>query len=164
MGIAEIDWSHYHPKAKEILDDPFFWDCADDLAPHGNDTGADLLDDYRRWDKRNRTRSPLDFLDRLLARWDIKPIPWSVTDKEAVRKLHRDDPIALSVCNESAIALAFAVLKMRAECAADVIQVALAGLARTAIVVKASRLSDANKVSLDDAIAKMKDKLESLLH
>lgn len=162
--LLEIDWSQYHRKAWEILDDPFFWKCADDVAPHGNDTGADLLDDYRRWDKCNRSRSPLDFLDRLLEGWDIKPIDWSMTDEHVVRRLNQDDPSGLSVCNESAIALAFAVLKMRAKCPADVIQMALAGLARTAILLREGSLSEEIKASWDDAIAKMKDKLESLPH
>jgi uncharacterized protein YfeS len=161
--LLEIDWSQYHPKARDVLDDPFFWECADDLAPNGNDTGADLLEDYRRWDKRNRTRSPLAFLDWLLKRWAIRPIDWSVTDEDAVRRLNRDDPLRLSICNEAVIALAFAVLKRRAKCPADVIQMALAGLARTAILVRESSLSDEIKASWDQAIEKMKGKLESLL-
>jgi uncharacterized protein YfeS len=162
--LLEIDWSHYHRKAREILDDPFFWECADDLAPHGNDTGADLLEDYRRWDRRNRTRSPLDFLDRLMAKWGLEPIDWWVTDPDAVKKLHQDDPIPLSVCNELAVALAFAVVKMRAKCPGDVIQMALAALARTAILVRDSSLSSEIKASWDEAIEKMKGKLESLAH
>ncbi len=161
--LLEIDWSLYHPKAREILDETYFWECADDLAPHGNDTGADLLEDYRRWDKRNRTASPLVFLDRLLKRWDIKPIDWAITDNKAVQKCQQDDPIALSVCNEAVIALAFAVVKMRSECPPDVIQMALAGLTRTAILVKDSSLNEEIKASWYQAIAKMKTKLESLL-
>jgi hypothetical protein len=39
-----------------VLDDPFFWQEADDFAPHGNDTGADLLADYRPWRRRTGGR------------------------------------------------------------------------------------------------------------
>ena len=161
--LLEIDWSLFHSKAREILDETYYWECADDLAPHGNDTGADLLEDYRHWDKRNRTASPLVFLDRLLRRWDIKPIDWAVTDKDAVQQYQQGDPIGMSVCNESIIALAFAVLKMRAECPQDVVQMALAGLTRTAILVEASSLTEEIKASWDQAIVKMRSKLESLL-
>ena len=36
----EIDWRDLQPDARKILDDPFFWECTNDFAPHGNDTGA----------------------------------------------------------------------------------------------------------------------------
>lgn len=160
--LLEIDWSHYHPRAKEILDDPFFWERADDLAPNGNDTGADLLDDYRRWDKRNRNRSPMDFLDQLIPRWGIKPIDWSITDEKAVRAIKQEDPIALSLCDEAAIGLAFAVIKMRATCPSNVIDMALAALIRTAFLVQQSNMSSDIKASWDTAITKMRGKLESL--
>lgn len=160
--LLEIDWDRYHPKAREVLDDPFFWETANDLAPNGNDTGADLLEDYRRWDKRNATASPVTFLERLMKKWDIKPIDWSITEKEMVRKLEQEEPIALSVCNEAAIGLAFAVLKMRAMCPPDVVHRGLAALKRTAAAVMDSTLSDDVKGEWDVAIGKMQAKLESL--
>jgi uncharacterized protein YfeS len=162
--LLEIDWSQYHPQAKEILDDPFFWECANDLAPHGSDTGADLLVDYRRWDKRHRKTSPIDFLTQLFAAWDIKPIGWTITDEATVCKLDKERPIDLSLCNEATIALAFAVVKMRGACPSDIIQMAQASLTRTAILVRHSSLSDEIKGSWDEAVAKMKVKLESLAH
>ena len=30
-----IDWRDYHPDARHVLDDPFFWEQANDFAPHG---------------------------------------------------------------------------------------------------------------------------------
>lgn len=158
----EIDWSHFHPQAKEILDDPFYWDCASDLSPHGNDTGADLLVDYRRWDKRNGNESPLKFLVQLFKGWDIKPIDWSITNENDVQQLDEEQPIPLRVCNEAAIALAFASIKMRASCSADVVNLATSALKRTAILVKASTLSSEIKVAWDVAIQKMKAKLDSV--
>jgi len=160
--LLEIDWDKYHAQAREVLDDPFFWECASDLAPHGNDTGADLLEDYCRWDKRNSTKSPLTFLDWLLKKWGITPIDWSITDEEKVRTLEREEPIPVSVCNEAAIALAFAVIKMRATCPPEVIVRGLAALSRTAIAVKDSTLSNEVKAEWDIALAKMRAKLESL--
>jgi uncharacterized protein YfeS len=157
-----IDWTEFHPQARKILDDPFFWESANDLAPNGNDTGADLLADYKRWEKRPRTRSPMQFFDQLLKRWGFKPLDWSSTDEATVLKLKKQDPIALGLCNEAAIALAFAVLKMRAKCPPDIIRIALAGLARTTILVRQSSLSDDIKALWAEAIAKMKGKLESL--
>jgi uncharacterized protein YfeS len=160
--LLEIDWAQYHPKAREVLDDPFFWKNADDLAPNGNDTGADVLADYRRWDKRHRTKPPFDFLSQLLTRWDIEPIDWTITDEATVLRLNEEKPIALSVCNEAVIAVAFAVVKLRGSCPADVIEVALAALKRTTILVKHSSLSAEIKASWATAIARMEGKLQSL--
>jgi uncharacterized protein YfeS len=162
--LLEIDWSQYHPKAKEILDQPFFWESADDFAPHGNDTGADLLEDYRRWNSRHRNRSPLVFLTRLLTEWEIKPIDWNITDDETVRRLNKERSIEFHVCNEAIIALAFAVVKMRGDCPPEISSMALAALTRTATLVMDSSLSDKIKASWDGAIAKMRGKLESLPH
>ena len=120
--LLEVDWDKFHRKARSILDDPFFWDAADDFAPHGNDTGADLLEDFRRWHRKHSTTAPLKFLDEMMKGWDIQPIDWLETDRKTVLKLNKEDPISMSVCNESAIALAFAVIKMRAKCPQDVIE------------------------------------------
>lgn len=38
-----------HPLAKEKLQDPFYWEIADDLAPIGNDTAADALSNFWPW-------------------------------------------------------------------------------------------------------------------
>ena len=162
MGAVEIDWNNFHPLARGILDDPFFWEYASDLSPHGNDTGADLLEDYRRWNKRHGTESPMNFLAGLFKGWDIKPIDWSITSENDVEQLDKEQPIPLRVCNEAAIALAFAALKMRASCPADVVTLAMNALKRTAILVKASTLNSEIKAEWDVAIQKMKAKLDSM--
>lgn len=54
----DVDWTRYAPSARALLDDPFFWDPADDEAPHGNDEGADLLTDYLA----RRPDDPMAFL------------------------------------------------------------------------------------------------------
>ncbi len=84
-----IDWDLYHPDARTILDDPFFWDSASDIAPHGNDTGADLLGviSEQGWNRGHRNVSPLRFLDAEMAAWQVVPIDWSVTDENAVSAL-----------------------------------------------------------------------------
>lgn len=110
----DVDWRDYHPNARQILDNPFFWEGANDFSPHGNDTGADLLSDYRSWHKRNPTGEPLDFYKTLITRWGFA--------------LNSSDPTARSVMDEAAVALAFAELKLRGECRPEV-----SDLARQAI-------------------------------
>lgn len=58
--VLDVDWPLYAPEARTLLDDPFFWDPADDQAPHGNDTGADLLATYLQ----QRPTDVLAFLER----------------------------------------------------------------------------------------------------
>lgn len=160
--LLEIDWDQFHPQAREILDEPFYWECADDLAPNGNDTGADLLEDFRRWHKQHPGTSPVRFLDSLMNRWGIEPIDWLATDDVTVNKMEKEQPIPLSVCNEAAIALAFAVIKLRASCPSDVAERGLAALARTEMLVNRSTLDDKVKAEWDVTISKMRNKLEPL--
>ena len=158
----EIDWKKYHPKARDVLDDPFYWSSVDDMAPNGNDTGADLLEDFRRWNKRNPRGAPLKFLDRLMQGWGIKPIDWLATSPAVVRELDKSKPIPLHVCNEVAIGLAFAVIKLRGTCPAALAQYAQAALKRTALLVKDSSLDASIKSQWDTAIARMQEALNGL--
>jgi uncharacterized protein YfeS len=99
MDRLTVEWSQFHPNARALLNDPFFWNPVDDDAPHGNDTGADLLAAFRRWRTRNRATNPLNFLDSLLKRWE----PSSLT---------ADNPTIL----EAKIGLAFAQIKLEGTC------------------------------------------------
>ena len=99
-----IDWDEFHPLARQILDIPFFWSCANDDAPHGNDTGADLLASYREWRPHRRTTAADVFLARLFSEWGM-PLP-----------VNESDPIARRVYDEAAIALPFAQLKVDGAC------------------------------------------------
>lgn len=96
-----LDWSEYHPRAREILNDLFFWDCLDDLAPHGNDDGADLLERFKRWRKKSPSGESKTFFDRLMREWGVSNGREIVTD---------------DIYDCSAIALAFAHLKIDAAC------------------------------------------------
>jgi uncharacterized protein YfeS len=157
----DIDWSDYHPKARQVLDDPFYWDCVDDIAPHGNDTGADLLEDFQKWNKRNPKRSPLVFLDEMSKRMGIEPFDWSVTKKSDVLKLGKERSIEMGIANEAAIALAFAVLKVRADCPSDLADLAKCALERTSIVTSERRVKDEIKAEWDAKIKRMRAKLDA---
>lgn len=160
--LLEIEWEQFHPQARDVLDDSFFWESANDLAPNGSDTGFDLLEDFRRWHKRHPKTSPLKFLEGLMTSWDIEPIDWLVTDDNMVRRLDKEQAIPLRVCNETAISLAFAVIKMRGTCPPEVIEYALAALTRTEMLVAGSTLNDDVKAKWEVAIGKMRKKLREV--
>jgi len=109
-----LDWRDFHPDARSILDDPFFWEITNDFAPNGNDTGADVLADYRKWLCGNPLGDPMVFFQKQIQRWGYPPLPESELDQ--------------TVWDEAAVALAFAEFKLRADCRPSV-----AALARVAI-------------------------------
>lgn len=112
-----IDWEDYHPQCRQILDDPFFWSGIDDFAPHGNDTGADVLGLYDDWRKQSPHVSAVRFLERLVRGWGFTQSP------------SPDDEIAVSALEEAKIALAFAQIKIEGVCEDPVRQLALAAIA-----------------------------------
>jgi len=96
-----IDWSEYHPQARETLDDLFYWDCVNEYAPHGNDEGADVLEHFKHWRKRNKTGDSRKFFERLMRNWG------------AIGKAEILQP---SLYKDSLIGLAFAHLKIDSAC------------------------------------------------
>ena len=109
-----IDWEDFHPEARSILDDPFFWDCIDDFSPNGNDTGADLLESYRDWLKGRRNPEPMRFFERFA--------------KECGYESHQAMEQASS--GEASIGLAFAEFKLRGQCDDEIRSLALASIER----------------------------------
>ena len=117
-----IDWEDYHPKAREILDDPFLWDSSHEFAPNGNDTGADLLEAYRDWLKKHRVGRPMEFLEHLARRWGYADL--QAMDEETL--------------DESAIGLAFAEIKLRGQCDDEVRALALKSIERQCEIAERS--------------------------
>ena len=111
-----IDWRDYHPDARRILDEPFYWECGNDFAPHGNDTGADLLEDFRKWRRRNPSADPLTFHRELIRSWGFQSEPSSDLER--------------TVMDEAAVALAFAEFKIRADCSPAVVTLAREAIER----------------------------------
>lgn len=42
-----------HPRARELMVEPLFWDCADESAPFGSDEGSDAYYEWRNWREEN---------------------------------------------------------------------------------------------------------------
>ena len=126
----DIDWDDYHPAARQLLDDPFLWSCIDDDAPHGNDTGADLLADFKRWNRTHPDRPAHELASRLLKAWEMPGLDLERSDAESTRAMFEADRIALSVTDQSLIAAAFAAVKCRGCCDAVTRELALRAIER----------------------------------
>ncbi len=42
-----------HPRARELMVEPLFWDCVDEAAPFGSDEGSDAYYEWRNWREEN---------------------------------------------------------------------------------------------------------------
>jgi uncharacterized protein YfeS len=131
--VLDIDWDEYHPSARRVLDDPFFWDVVDDYAPYGNDTGADLLAAFIIWNRRHPRAPACEMAKELLGEWGISAFDLATVDRAAVAALLQDDPIALSVTDEAMIAAAFAAMKLRGSCDDETRALALSAIERQRI-------------------------------
>ncbi|MFO0913766.1 MAG: molybdate metabolism regulator [Pirellulales bacterium] len=47
-----------HPRARQLMREPLFWDCVDETAPFGSDEGSEAYYEWRRWRQEHPT-SPL---------------------------------------------------------------------------------------------------------
>src|SRR5262249_36263737 len=83
---------------------------------NGNDTGADLLGDYRKWLRRSPSGDPMVFYRELIRRWGFAA--------EAASEVDR------TIMDEAAVALAFAEFKLRADCRPQVADLARAAIQR----------------------------------
>lgn len=94
------------PKARELMSDKFFWSLADDNSPFGNDTGADVLEFYRRWREHDAYASPSAFLS------DLMYGPFDAPELMEVNLSASPtiDSPDVSVLTESIIAITFAQL------------------------------------------------------
>lgn len=111
---VDVDWDEFHPAARQLLDDPFFWEVADDYAPHGNDTGADLLEFYKEELTEDAGLDTARWTQRLLR-------SWGATGDDDLAELMRD---------EAWIAAAFAELKLRGRMTSEVAHRARAAVER----------------------------------
>lgn len=141
-----IDWSKYHPQARQTLDDLFYWDCVNEYAPHGNDEGADLLEHFQRWRKRSKSADSKKFFERLMR-------DWGVMGKTEIFQpgLHKD----------ALIGLAFAHLKIDSACPSWVRNDALAALQERLTKVNQSESGNENIANLEMMIRKLEEQEKS---
>ena len=102
-----LDWNDYHPKAREIVPIPNQWSCTYEFSPNGNDTGADTLEMFRKWNRRNAANPGLSFLSKLLNGWDID-----------INNPYQSEYSSYTYF-QSVTGLVFACAKIRGECEQD---------------------------------------------
>jgi uncharacterized protein YfeS len=92
------------------------WDVCDEWAPNGNDTGADVLELYRDWRKRNRNTKAEKYFQLLMHDWEVT-VPPDPSDEYSTQTYH-----------QAIVGLAFAQLKLHAKCDPPIALLALKSL------------------------------------
>lgn len=98
-SLLDVDWRKMHPDARKLLDHPEDWSGADDFAPHGSDTGADIWADWARY-------------SRLTPAKAAQRMGWDPMNSEIPEHMERD-------WLDIHLALAFGHVKRKATCAPD---------------------------------------------
>jgi len=144
-----IDWCDFHPDARSVLDDTFFWDVCNDFAPNGNDTGADLLSFFQDWRKKHRKASSRIFFTDLMIGWGVNQNPGP------------DDNFSIETYDESTVALAFAHLKIEAACPVWIRDEAIRSIERQESIIRENHASWDHFNERMETFAKVRKKLES---
>lgn len=147
-----VEWDDYHPDARRLLDDPFFWWEDYDYSPHGNDTGADLLGDFKKWHKRHPSKPAHQMARALLKQWDMPEIDLHMVNKPEIESLYHRDETALTVTDEAMIAVAFAAIKLRGCCDRVTRDLALNAIKRESV---SAALSGQGKEDMSERIKKL---------
>lgn len=138
-----VEWDEYHPSARSLLNDPFFWSGIDSDAPHGNDSGADLLNDFKKWNKRHAELPAHKMASRLLKDWEADGMNLRMSDAAAVLSLLEEDSFTLRTADEVMIAVAFAAVKLRGCCDRETRELAMLAIERERIPEMVSKWKDA---------------------
>jgi uncharacterized protein YfeS len=128
-----VEWEEYHPSARSLLNDPFFWSEADSNSPHANDSGADLLNAFKEWNKKHPNRPAHQMARRLLKDWEAGGMDLRLVKAAAVASIFEEDSFVLQTADEVMIAIAFAAVKLRGCCDRETRELALLAIARERI-------------------------------
>jgi uncharacterized protein YfeS len=66
IGLSTKDVSE---QARTILTQDFYWSPVNDFSPFGNDDGSDAFHYFKEWRKKNKSSSPVVFLNQLISEW-----------------------------------------------------------------------------------------------
>jgi uncharacterized protein YfeS len=129
-GPVELSRDDSHPRAREALVEPFFWDASDPCAPFGDETGQEVLEAFRDFRVEEPRGAALSLLAELLERWEIADGSWDTVDADEVQALGADDELGLLVRDEAILALAFAQIIVEGRVDPEVRRRALVALTR----------------------------------
>ena len=124
-AAVDVDWDDFHPTAKEILDDPWYWSSGHDWAPHGNDAGADVLHAMTK-----QPQSAWTFVKESMDTLTRNGTDWMATESALALGIANADEQMYMICEQTLLAVAFAEIKLSGNCSDHFLQMALNALQR----------------------------------
>ena len=73
-------------QARTLLTQDLYWSSVDDFSPFGNDDGSDAFHYFKEWRKKNKSSSPVAFLNQLLEEWGYPKFDLRELDEAEIAK------------------------------------------------------------------------------
>ncbi|WP_035559741.1 hypothetical protein [Hymenobacter sp. IS2118] len=122
-GLA---WETSHPIFVAHASADFYYDCADDFSPFGNDSGSDTLSNLQEW-YRERTAGTraVTFLRNMLANdWGFDTAYLNLTELAQLDTILHDDQSLNGEIDKAVIAVAFGQFKIAGQADKIIVQMA----------------------------------------
>jgi len=85
----DLNPDNAHPKARQLLTDPLYWDFGDEESPLGTDRGADTLSAYIRYRLKSPMGTVADFLRAELESLGLPDSEWDLVDEGLIEEAIR---------------------------------------------------------------------------
>ncbi|MCX2745579.1 hypothetical protein OO013_16985 [Mangrovivirga sp. M17] len=168
----EIEYSpvieNVHPKAKNILDEDFYFSSVDETGPFGSDDAADTYIGLILWRKNNRNINPEKYLYKHLSEWGYPSFDLLETDIEKLQPYLSQSNMHfryLLGTDQAILAIAFGQLYLEGEIDSEMLTLAEKALQRHLTPVMLSIWPEDYQIERKNKLLKMKkviDKLKNL--
>jgi len=137
METKESDYApefkRAHPRAKELMNEEFYFSPIDETGPFGSDDGADTYAGFQAWRKVNPGINPRKFLDEQIYRWNYPLFDFSETRFEVLKPYLKQSDLGsrfLTGIDEAIVAVAFGQLYLEGTVEKETNQLAKTALQR----------------------------------
>jgi uncharacterized protein YfeS len=157
--------SKVHPKAKELMNEDFYFSPIDETGPFGSDDASDTYFAFANWRLNNKTKNPKDFIIPHLNDWDYPLFDLSITDYEKLKPyLNKGSIYVLSFTgiDQVILAVAFAQLYLEGEIDQELLMIAENALKRQLIPEILSMWPDNYQEERKDKLNKMMEVIKNL--
>jgi uncharacterized protein YfeS len=83
IGLATRE---VNEQARTLLTQDFYWSSVNDFSPFGNDDGSDAFHYFKEWRKKNKSSSPVTFLNQLIDEWGYPKFDLTALDETEIAK------------------------------------------------------------------------------
>ena len=75
-----------HSKAKELMNEDFYWSPIEESGPFGSDAGSDAFSTFVEWRTTNKQMSVVVFINALLDEWEYPKLDFNTLDSSELSK------------------------------------------------------------------------------